>query len=54
MNHRDNFIKIHETFWNTPEGQVSVITNYMAGGSLKDLLESSGTISEPIIKVISY
>lgn len=20
MNHRDNFIKIHETFWNTPEG----------------------------------
>ena len=54
MNHRDNFIKIHEMFYNTPEGCVSVVTDYMVGGSLKDLLESSGTISESIIRVISY
>lgn len=50
----DNFIKIHELFWNVPQKHVSIATDYMVGSSLKDLLESSYSISEQILRVIGY
>jgi len=27
-------MKVYSTFWNTPEGYVSIVTEYMNGGSL--------------------
>lgn len=30
----EQYIKIYATFWNSPEGCVSVVTDYAANGSL--------------------
>lgn len=40
---------IHGTHWNTPEGCVSLIMEYMNGGSLLNLCESVGAIPENIL-----
>ena len=34
----DNFVRIHATHWNTPEGCVSVIMDNMPNGSLHNLM----------------
>ena len=34
----DKMIKIHETFWGTPEGCVSVVSDFAANGSLQNLM----------------
>ena len=31
-----------------------MITDYMAGGTIKSLLESSGALSEPVIQLFAY
>lgn len=28
-------LKVHSTFWNSPEGYVSIVMEYMNGGSLQ-------------------
>ena len=40
------FLKVAETFWNTPEGCVSIVCEYMSAGSLGDLCKNIGTIPE--------
>jgi serine/threonine protein kinase len=46
----DQFIKINGTFWNSPEGCVSVVTDYAANGSLHNLVQSIGALPESILK----
>ncbi|EGR30587.1 protein kinase domain protein [Ichthyophthirius multifiliis] len=44
--------KLYATFWNTPEGCVSFLTELLAGGSLQNLLENVGTLPENVIKIM--
>ncbi|CAK57467.1 unnamed protein product (macronuclear) [Paramecium tetraurelia] len=43
-------VQIYSTFWSTPEGYVSIVMEYMNGGSLQNLLESMGVLPERSIK----
>ncbi|CAD8112638.1 unnamed protein product [Paramecium sonneborni] len=43
-------VQIYSTFWSTPEGYVSIVMEYMNGGSLQNLLESVGVLPERSIK----
>ncbi|CAD8194675.1 unnamed protein product [Paramecium octaurelia] len=43
-------VQVYATFWNTPEGYVSIVMEYMNGGSLQNLLESMGFLPERSIK----
>ena len=49
----DQYIKINNTFWNSPEGYVSVVTDFAANGSLQNLVQSIGSIPEKILKYIA-
>ncbi len=42
----DKLIKIYDVLYNTPEGFASIITEYMDGGSLKDILDQTFTLNE--------
>ncbi len=44
MNNCKYALKLHATFWNHPEGWVSLVVDHMHGGSLEDILESSGAL----------
>jgi len=46
----DQYIKINGSFWNSPEGCVSVVTDYAANGSLQNLVSSVGGLPESILK----
>jgi hypothetical protein len=46
----DQYIKINASFWNSPEGCVSVVTDYAANGSLLNLVQSIGSLPEMILK----
>ena len=35
LNLSNNFLQIHELFWNYPEGYTSILCEIMRGGSLK-------------------
>eukprot|EP01017_Pseudomicrothorax_dubius_P044396 TRINITY_DN7499_c0_g3_i1.p1 TRINITY_DN7499_c0_g3~~TRINITY_DN7499_c0_g3_i1.p1 ORF type:complete len:743 (+),score=107.15 TRINITY_DN7499_c0_g3_i1:42-2270(+) len=48
-----NFVRICTTFWNSPEGCVSILTDLLTGGSLQNLLESVGSLSERVISQIA-
>jgi hypothetical protein len=50
----DNFVRIHNSLWNSPEGCVSVITDYAASGSLYNLSRSIGALPETILKSITH
>lgn len=39
-------MKIYETFWNIPEGHVSILTEFNNGCSLKQLSETVGILNE--------
>ncbi len=45
-----HLVDIAGTFWNSPEGCVSVVTEHMKGGSLLNLLESIGSIPEDLLR----
>jgi len=45
----DKIANIHGTFWNVPEGCVSVVMEYMNAGSLENLLESAGALPEQVL-----
>lgn len=49
----DQYSKIRATFWNSPEGCVSVITDYAASGSLHNLISSVGALPESILKQLA-
>lgn len=46
-------LKVQSTFWNTPEGCVSIVMDYINGGSLQNLLESVGSLPEGAIVSIA-
>jgi len=46
----DQFIKINGSFWNSPEGCVTVVTDYAPNGSLQNLVQSIGALPESILK----
>lgn len=52
-NSPQNLVRVHSTFWNTPEGCVSIVMDYLAGGSLQNLLESVGSLPESAIQSIA-
>ena len=47
------FLKVLETFWNIPEGCVSIVCEYMSAGSLGDLCKNIGTIPEKPLSEIA-
>ena len=47
-------VKLHGTYWNRPEGSVSLIMDNMSGGSLMSLLESVGSLPEDILFDITW
>jgi len=47
------YLKISASFWNSPEGCVSVVTDYAANGSLQNLCQSVGALPENILKQIA-
>ena len=38
------------TFWNSPEGHLSIVTDHMNGGLLSDLLNSVGGLPETVLR----
>lgn len=49
----EQYIRVHETFWNSPEGCVSIILDFAANGSLSNLLNSVGGLPESILKQLA-
>jgi serine/threonine protein kinase len=50
---KNHLASIHGTHWNSPEGCVSLIMEYINGGSLFNLLESVGALPENILLEIT-
>jgi len=46
----EQYIRIFETFWNSPEGCVSVVSDFAANGSLHNLIQSIGALPEHTLK----
>jgi len=49
----DLLCNVYGTFWNVPEGYVSVMMEHMNGGSLETLLESSGALPERCLQEVT-
>lgn len=49
ITHSKYLLKVLSTFWNTPEGCVSIVMEYVNGGSLQNLLESVSTLPEGVL-----
>ena len=49
-----HLVTIHGAHWNSPEGWVSVVMEYLNGGSLLNLLESVGALPENILLEITH
>ena len=47
------FTNIYGSFWNTPEGCVSILMERLTGGSLLNLLESVGSLPEKSIRELT-
>lgn len=50
LNSNEQFVRVYGTWWNVPEGCVSIIMEHMNGGSLQDLLENIGSLNERSLK----
>jgi len=46
----EQYIRIFDTFWNSPEGCVSVVSDFAANGSLQNLIQSIGALPETTLK----
>jgi serine/threonine protein kinase len=46
----EQYIRIFDTFWNSPEGCVSVVSDFAANGSLYNLIQSIGALPERILR----
>jgi hypothetical protein len=42
----ESFVRVHDTFWNSPEGCVSVVQDFAAKSSLYNLIQSVGALPE--------
>ena len=49
----DSFIRIFDTFWLSPEGCVSVVSDFAASGSIENLTQSIGSLPEASLKILS-
>lgn len=49
----EQYIRVHESFWNSPEGCVSIILDFAANGSLSNLLNSVGALPESILRQLA-
>jgi hypothetical protein len=49
----DLMSRIHQKFFNSPEGCVSVVQDYAANGSLQNLSNSVGALPESILKYLA-
>lgn len=47
------FVKVIETFWNIPEGCVSIVSEYCNGSSLTDLCRNIGSVPEKALSEIA-
>ncbi|ETV82933.1 STE/STE7 protein kinase, variant 1 [Aphanomyces astaci] len=45
---------LYDAFMNPNEGNVSIVVEYMDGGSLQDIVDTGGCTSEPVLANISY
>jgi serine/threonine protein kinase len=43
-------MRIHETFWNSPEGCVSIVQDFAARSSLQNLVTSVGSLPEKTLQ----
>jgi len=50
---KDSICNVYGTFWNVPEGCVSVVMEYLNAGSLENLLESAGALPEQVLLEIA-
>lgn len=46
----DSFVRVHDSFWNSPEGCVSVVQDYAPKGSLQNLVQSVGALPESALQ----
>ena len=53
VSRKRHFVRVYEIFWNIPEGGVSIVMEHLTGGSLQNLMESVGALSEHAIKRIA-
>lgn len=53
MSESPHHVKVLGTYWNSPEGCVSIVMEHSNGGSLQNLIESVGTIPEGTLKNIA-
>ncbi len=53
VSRKRHFVRVYECFWNVPEGGVSSVMEHLTGGSLQNLMESIGALSEHAIKRIA-
>jgi Protein kinase domain len=51
--HARYLVEVFSSFWNSPEGCVTLVMEYMPGNSLEKLCDSIGAIPEKILKSIS-
>ena len=49
----DHFVRIYDTFWLSPEGCVSVVSDFAVSGSLQNLTQSIGSLPESTLKLIT-
>jgi serine/threonine protein kinase len=47
-----HLLKVNSTFWNVPEGCVSIVFEYLSGNSLTKLIDSVGSIPEFILSKV--
>jgi serine/threonine protein kinase len=50
---QERVCNVYGTFWNVPEGCVSVVMEYLNAGSLENLLESAGALPEQVLLEIA-
>jgi len=46
-------VEVNSSFWNSPEGCVTIVMEYMAGDSLSRLCENIGAVPERILKSVT-
>lgn len=46
-------VGFHDAFISPNEGSVSIVVEYMDGGSLQDIVDTGGCASEPVLANIS-
>lgn len=51
---QNHLVSIHGAHWNSPEGCVSLIMEYLNGGSLLNLVDSVGALPENILLEITH